>query len=1338
MSNKNSDYYFLKGGGEMGELIRAKDWSKTSLGEPASWPQSLRTMVAVMLDNPFGMYIAWGNDYIQLYNDGYRPILGATKHPQALGISTRETFSEIWDDIIGSMFDEVMEGKAVGYPDFMLPLNRNGFVEQCYFDFAYSPIRKDNGEVGGVLVTVIETTDKKKVQTELLESTDQLKFAIDAAELGTWDYNPATNKFTANNRLKKWFGLSASEQIELHHATDVIAEKDRERILMAITETLDYASGGNYEEEYSIINPVTKKEIIVHGKGKAWFNEDRTAYRFTGVLQEVTDKVVSRKSIEESEARFRAIADDAPVFIFLAGDNAEVEYFNKTWCDYTGISINDYKGKAWVAITHIEDVEPATAIYMDGFNKQKSCSFENRQKGMDGIYRTILWKATPRFTPDGQFIGMMGVGLDIHERKISENSLLKSEEKYRTLFNSIDQGFLLGEVLRNSDGKGIDYYVHEVNSTYEKQTGISIEMVLGKTVLQAFPTIDRWWIETYASVVDSQSPVKFEKFFEYTNRWFEIKASPAGKEMFTILFTDITETRLAVEKIKESEEQFSTLADNMENHAWLADGEGLVYWYNKRWLEYTGLSLEEVKGWGWQKVHHPDHVERLVELYKKLWHTNETFELTYPLRRQDGVYRWFLTRGYPVTDEGGKILRWIGTSTDIHEQKKAEEHFRQMAERMPQKIFTADAVGNRDYFNKVMLDYTGLPFEELKDWGWKKIIHPKDWPKVKPKWLHSINTGEDFENEVRLLRKDGKYLWHLVRATAIKDKKGKPKMWFGSKTDIQEQKTFTQELEEKVNERTAQLIKNNMELENRTIQLEEAQQLAHIGSWEWDVVKNKIEWSDELYRIFGLTPQEFIADYDNYLKYIHDDDREYVNAIVQKAFKDHESYKFFHKTASADGNVRILSATGKVITDADGNIIRMSGTAQDVTEQKKYEEELKISEERFFRIFDSNPIPMSLTEIKTNKIKYANNLFYQLFGYNKQEIIGRTSEELNLLDPEEYKRVIDLIFGFLHENRTLAEVQALSKEETEALLLKLNESEKMKDFEILYTRKNGEKFPVIVSYEVISIGTESYTVTSYQDITLRKKAEAELRKQNDQLEKMNKELQSFTYISSHDLQEPLRKIQTFVSRILEKEENNLSENGKYMFKRMQYSAKRMQMLIQDLLAYSRITTVKSNFVTTDLAKIITEIKEDLKEELNEKKAKIVATQLCHANIIPFQFTQMMLNLISNALKFSHPNHPPIIQIKSELRKSITFDNEKLLAQNDYCHITVSDNGIGFEQQYSEKIFEVFQRLHDKDVYEGTGIGLSIVKKIVDNHNGMITAHSEPNNGATFEIYIPVL
>ena len=256
-------------------------------------------------------------------------------------------------------------------------------------------------------------------------------------------------------------------------------------------------------------------------------------------------------------------------------------------------------------------------------------------------------------------------------------------------------------------------------------------------------------------------------------------------------------------------------------------------------------------------------------------------------------------------------------------------------------------------------------------------------------------------------------------------------------------------------------------------------------------------------------------------------------------------------------------------------------------------------------------------------------------------------------------------------------------------------------------------------------------------------ANKELVFQNEEKEKRaaeltiaNKELLAFTYISSHDLQEPLRKIQTFVSIILEKESKNLSDKGKYHFQRMQLAAGRMQQLIDDLLAFSRISTTELKFEKTDLNKILDEVKADLKDSIQEKNATIEATELCDANIIAFQFRQLLYNLLSNALKFSQPAIPSHITIKSRIAKGRELKNNKLSPERNYCHITIQDNGIGFEPHFSERIFEVFQMLHGKEVYAGTGIGLAIVKKIVENHNGIIIATSELNQGARFDIYLP--
>ena len=232
----------------------------------------------------------------------------------------------------------------------------------------------------------------------------------------------------------------------------------------------------------------------------------------------------------------------------------------------------------------------------------------------------------------------------------------------------------------------------------------------------------------------------------------------------------------------------------------------------------------------------------------------------------------------------------------------------------------------------------------------------------------------------------------------------------------------------------------------------------------------------------------------------------------------------------------------------------------------------------------------------------------------------------------------------------------------------------------------------------------------------------------------NKELLAFTYISSHDLQEPLRKIQTFATILLQNE--TLSESGKYNFQRMQLAAGRMQQLIDDLLAFSRISTTELKFEKTDLNGIVDEVKAELRDTIQEKRATIEATELGTYNIIAFQFRQLLYNLVSNALKFSQPNLPSHIIIKSSIVKGNKLISEKLSPEKNYCHIMVKDNGIGFESHFSDRIFEVFQKLHGKEVYGGTGIGLAIVKKIVENHNGIIIATSELNEGATFDIYFP--
>lgn len=291
----------------------------------------------------------------------------------------------------------------------------------------------------------------------------------------------------------------------------------------------------------------------------------------------------------------------------------------------------------------------------------------------------------------------------------------------------------------------------------------------------------------------------------------------------------------------------------------------------------------------------------------------------------------------------------------------------------------------------------------------------------------------------------------------------------------------------------------------------------------------------------------------------------------------------------------------------------------------------------------------------------------------------------------------------------------------------------------------GENGPIPIYVSLSSLQPKLPTVgIIITDYTEKKKTENVIQKYQEHLESNNNELKvnnaelaSFVYVASHDLQEPLRKIQMFASRITELEFESLSQSVQQYVGKMQQAAHRMQNLIKDLLTYAHTNKPDYTFSNNELKELVEEVENDLKEEIISSGAIIECKEMCDADIIQFQFKQLLINLISNSIKFSQPDKPPHIVIQSrKVRGHEIGEISKVSSVDDYCHFRISDNGIGFEQQYSEQIFEVFKRLHTQTEYPGTGIGLAIVKKIVDNHDGSICANSIPNQGTTYDISLP--
>ena len=292
---KTKQYHFLEGGGELGELTRSYNWAETPVGSLDTWPQSLRTTISIILRSGFPMFLWWGDDMIQFYNNAYRPSLGQSgKHPNALGQRAEECWPEIWH-IINPLIEQVRNtGTSFLSEDQLVPIYRNGKIEDVYWTFSYSPVIDESDKIAGILVTCTETTEKVLNHRALEESRDQLQFAIEATELGTWDYNPDSKKFSSNSRLKEWFGLDGTEEIDLNVAINVIAGKDKERVVQAIETSLEYSSGGRFEVEYTVVNSTNQSERIVRARGRAWFDDNKIARRLNGTLQDVTSTVLAR------------------------------------------------------------------------------------------------------------------------------------------------------------------------------------------------------------------------------------------------------------------------------------------------------------------------------------------------------------------------------------------------------------------------------------------------------------------------------------------------------------------------------------------------------------------------------------------------------------------------------------------------------------------------------------------------------------------------------------------------------------------------------------------------------------------------------------------------------------------------------------------------------------------------------------------------------------------------------------------------------------------------------------------------------------------------------------
>ena len=699
---------FLSDGGEMGERIRTYNWSNTPVGSIENWPQSLKTTLSIIINSKFPMFLWWGNDLIQFYNDAYRKILGVDgRHPFALGQTAEECWPEVWNSISPLINQVLHKGESVYIEDLMLQLYRNGNLEDAYWTFGYSPVKDETGNISGVIVVCTENTQKVEGYKRLKESEELLSFAIESTELGTWDLNPITNKFTGNGRLKEWFGLNMEDEIELPTAANRIVEKYRQEVNAAIVRAITYP-GEKYEIEYAILNPKTKKERIVLAKGKAWFNENKIAYRFNGTLQDITERALARQLEIERENYFKNLTDTVPSIIWTTRADGYCTFLNKKWYEYTGQTVEEATGFGWLNATHPDDMRETEKAFLNANEKQEYFSVSYRLKNKEGDYRWVMDRAMPKFNDLGVYEGLAGTVVDIHEQKVAEKKIEESELNLRNTISKAPVAMCIF--------KGENHVVEIVNDKMLEFWGKAEAQVLGRPFFEGLPEVKGQGFESLldrvfttgetinAYEVPAMLPRNNGAELTYVDFVYEAYREIDGTVSGIIaVATEVTQQVLARKKIEKAEEKVRLAIESADLGSYEVD-----------LLTNRMTTSERFDAiWGGHSTYrselasyiHPEDLPIRNEAHRK---SIETGVLEYEARllRKDKSSNWVRIKGKLIYDQNHNPISLIGVIQDITAQKQFAEQLTKLVKERTLELHRS---------NEDLLQFAHVASHDLKE-----------------------------------------------------------------------------------------------------------------------------------------------------------------------------------------------------------------------------------------------------------------------------------------------------------------------------------------------------------------------------------------------------------------------------------------------------------------------------------------------------------------------------------------------------------------------------------------------------------------------------------------------
>jgi PAS domain S-box-containing protein len=698
------------------------------------------------------------------------------------------------------------------------------------------------------------------------------------------------------------------------------------------------------------------------------------------------------------------------------------------------------------------------------------------------------------------------------------------------------------------------------------------------------------------------------------------------------------------------------------------------------------------------------------------------FTIDYRIKNQQtGQLRWIHAQGKADFTEQNVAYRFSGIKKDITLDKQREDDlhtvkllYQAAFDNASVGVIILDPYATIQRINKAFSQMVGYSQDELVNQSIARFSVP-DELLLNMQLIEQVRARgiPSYVLDKRYIRKDGVTIWGRLNSTMIWNPDGTPSCLISVVQDI-----------------TAE-VQARQELKEAEESLRMAVDLAQLGTWrfnlvskEWSVSERINEWL-ELPANNAVRMEDLFQDVTNRNRFM-----EFIDNInPSRQLLDIE-----HKLQTRQpSQPRIVHSRGQVLFDKQGAAYAIVGTTQDVTSQRRTEQELeqqvqartqalqqvtnRVNQQadQLRLVTDSALTAISLYAIVRDEItgdvvdlryELMNQMALRLTGKRSDELIGKTMHQV-------FPGIA--ASGIWQQYKTLAEQGVTIR------------------FQNHYVHDGYD-----IWYEVQGVREGEFVVLSFTDITELKLAQLKLESLNLDLQRSNENLQQFAYVASHDLQEPLRKIESFGNILQDQYADKLSETGVDLLNRMQSASARMSTLIKDLLAYSRLTSNQQTLRPVALNQVLDWVVSDLDVAITESGTTLDLPPLPSVNGDESQLRQLFQNLLSNAIKFRRNDQPPIITITVDQvpAESLPVMGRPIRPAASYYRIQVSDNGIGFDEQYKSRIFQVFQRLHSRSQYAGTGIGLAIVQKVVENHNGMISATSEPNAGATFLVYLP--